>query len=216
MSLLDQIDSRIHSAAEVMLPALRQALHGFTRRADILLRQLSFSEGAQHALLEAFSELAHLPEEDQNARFSRAAEHLTVLHVGFIDPDHLRLYNTARKRRVETRAEAEVADDPETRRRLFVERALERAFAVNNRQIYEYVVNALAGGHEIRSTMLPMRDAHELLFAAHVIEVGAATAADAGFRFDVRETGNRTHNEYFDGTDEFIIRVVAEEHRASE
>ena len=54
--LLDQIESRIHSAAEIMLPALRQSLHGFTRRADILLRQLSFSEASQHALLDAFAE----------------------------------------------------------------------------------------------------------------------------------------------------------------
>src|SRR5690606_20905902 len=54
LMLLDRIESRIHSAAEVMLPALRHALHGFTRRADILLRQLSFTEASQHALLDAF------------------------------------------------------------------------------------------------------------------------------------------------------------------
>ncbi len=54
LTILDQIESRLHSAAEVMLPALRQSLHGFTRRADILLRQLSFSQATQHALLDAF------------------------------------------------------------------------------------------------------------------------------------------------------------------
>jgi hypothetical protein len=208
LTLLDQIESRIHSAAEVMLPALRQALHGFTRRADILLRQLSFTDASQHALLDGFAALAQLPEEEQNARFTRVAEHLTVLDVGFVDPDHLRLYNTARKRRVETRAEKSAEDDPQARRRLFVERALERAFGMNNRQIYEYLVNALAGGHEIRTTSLPIRDARELLYAAHVIEVGASNSAHPGFRFEVQETGNRTHNDYFAATDEFVIRVV--------
>jgi predicted CopG family antitoxin len=208
LTLLDQMESRIHSAAEVMLPALRQALHGFTRRADILLRQLSFTDASQHALLDAFAELAQLPETEQNARLAQAAEHLTALEVGFVDPDHLRLHNTSRKLRIDTRAEAEVEDDPDTRRRLFVERALERAFSINNRQLYDYVVNALAGGHEIRTTSLPVRDARELLCAAHVVEVGASNAATSGFRFEVQETGNRTRNEYFEAADEFVIRVV--------
>jgi hypothetical protein len=96
----------------------------------------------------------------------------------------------------------------QTRRRLFVERALERAFGMNNRQIYEYLVIALAGGHEIRTTALPIRDARELLYAAHVIEVGASNGAHAGFRFEVQETGNRTRNEYFAAVDEFVIRVI--------
>jgi hypothetical protein len=47
LTILDQIESRLRSAADLMLPALRQSLHGFTRRADILLRQLSFSEASQ-------------------------------------------------------------------------------------------------------------------------------------------------------------------------
>src|SRR5690606_23032634 len=105
--LLDQIESRIHSAAEVMLPALRSALHGFTRRADILLRQLSFTEASQHALLDAFATLGELPEGDQDAHLTRAVEHLAVLDVGFVDPDHLRLHSTERKRTVITRVERE-------------------------------------------------------------------------------------------------------------
>jgi predicted CopG family antitoxin len=207
MTILDQIDSRIHSAADVMLPALRQSLHGFTRRADILLRQLSFTEASQHTLLDAFAELTTLSEAEQNERLARAGEVMGTLKVGFIDPDQLRLYNTTRKRRVQTLAEAEPVDDVETRRRLFVEQALERAFAIHNREIHDYVVAALAGGHEIRTTALPTRDARELLYAAHAIEIGAASER-AAFRFEVRPTGHRALNEYFDGMDEFVIRIV--------
>ena len=208
LSILDQIDSRVHSAAEVMLPALRQALHGFTRRADILLRQLSFTAASQHALLDAFRDLAALAEDQQDARLAHVAESMTVLEVGFVDPDHLRLYNTERKRSVNTQAEIAAQDSPEARRRLFVEQALERAFAINNRQLYDYLVDALAGGHEVRTTTLPIRDARELLYAAHVIEVGAQSSHDAGYRFEVRDTGNRTRNEYFEAMDEFVIRVI--------
>jgi hypothetical protein len=210
LTILDQIESRLHSAADLMLPALRQSLHGFTRRADILLRQLSFSEASQHALLEAFDTLSGMPEAEQDKHLAAAAEHLTVVDMGFVDPDHLRLHNLDYKRRVETRAEVETADDPKTRRRLFVEQALERAFATNNRQLYDYLVTALAGGHEIRTTTLPIRDARELLFAAHALEVGAAGWGDLGLKFEVRETGHRVNNEYFAAMDEFVVRVVEE------
>jgi len=210
LTILDQIESRLHSAADLMLPALRQSLHGFTRRADILLRQLSFSEASQHALLDAFETLSGMPEAEQDKHLAAAAEHLTVLDMGFVDPDHLRLHNLEYRRRVETRAEVETADDPKARRRLFVEQALERAFATNNRQLYDYLVSALAGGHEIRTTTLPIRDARELLFAAHALEVGAAGWGDLGLKFEVRETGHRVNNEYFAAMDEFVVRVVEE------
>lgn len=208
LTLLDQIDSRVHSAAEVMLPALRSALHGFTRRADILLRQLSFSESSQHALVDALKELSRLAPGEQDSRLVQAGDHLSSVDVGFVDPDQLRLYSASRKRVVNNAVIAEQEDDPEARRRLFVEQALERAFTVNNRQLYDYVVTALAGGHEIRSSTLPLRDARELLFASHAIEIGAAGWSQYGLRLEVRPTGARASNDYYTGFDEFAVRVV--------
>jgi hypothetical protein len=209
LMILDQIESRLHSAAEVMLPALRQSLHGFTRRADILLRQLSFSEASQHALREIFEVLAPLPEGQQDEHLMAAGEHLVFLEVGFVDPDHLRLQNVERRRVVDTRAEIAPADDGEARRRLFLEQALERAFAINGRQIHDYLVTALAGGHEVRTSALPMRDAQELLLAAHAIEVGApGWGGKLGFAFEVLDTGRQVENDLFTCVDEFIVRVV--------
>jgi len=89
-----------------------------------------------------------------------------------------------------------------------VQQALERAFAINNRELYDYLVTALAGGHEIRTTSLPVRDARELLYATHVLDVGAADWKNTGLRFEVRETGRRVKTDYFTGMDEFIIKVV--------
>jgi hypothetical protein len=215
LTILDQIESRLHSAADLMLPALRRSLHGFTRRADILLRQLSFSEASQHALVEGFSELARLSEAEQDVRFGAAAGHLAGIEMGFVDPDHLRLVNTERKRRVNTRAESAAPDEPAARRRLFVEQALEHAFAMNNRQLYDYLVATLAGGHEIRTTSLPIRDARELLYAAHALEVGAAGWEGMGLKFEVRETGRRAATEFFSVTDEFVVRLVEEPRHAA-
>lgn len=206
MQILDQIESRLHSAADTMLPALRNSLHGFTRRADILLRQLSFAESS-HDLLDAFESLAALSPEEQDARFAKASVYMAALEVGFIDPDHLRLYNVDRKRVVDTSVDTPV-EDGQARRRLFIEQALERAFAVNNRQLYEYVVSALAGGHEVRTGALPVTNARELLYAAHVIEIGAAGWPNHGYRFEVQDTGRRLRNDYYDAMDEFVIKVV--------
>jgi hypothetical protein len=208
LTILDQIESRLHSAADLMLPALRQSLHGFTRRADILLRQLSFSEASQHALLEVFETLVNLPEAEQDLHLAAAGNHLAVLQMGFVDPDHMRLHNAERKRQVETRAEVAAHDDPAARRRMFVEQALERAFALNNRQLYDYLVATLAGGFEVRTTTLPIRDARELLYAAHALEVGAAGWGDMGLRFEVRETHRRVDTEFFSAMDEFVVRIV--------
>jgi hypothetical protein len=207
LTILDQIESRLHSAAEVMLPALRQSLHGFTRRADILLRQLSFSEGTQHALLDSFEKLSSFDEQEQDRHFEAAADAFATLTVGFVDSDQLRLYNLERKRAINTSIEEIVIDDRDSRRRLFVEQALERAFSLNNRQLYDYVVTALAGGHEIRTSTLPIRDARELLQAAHVIELGAASTV-GGLKFEVVGTGAQVRNEFYESSDEFIVRVV--------
>jgi hypothetical protein len=139
---------------------------------------------------------------------AEAAAHLAVLNVGFVDPDHLRLYNTERKRIVSTAAEAVAVGNPQDLRRLFIQQALERAFAVNNRELHDYLVNALAGGYEVSTAVLPIRDARELLYAAHVLEVGSASTKNSSYRFEVRATGHRTRNEFFAGMDEFLIRVV--------
>ncbi len=205
VQVLNQIESRLHSAAETMLPALRNSLHAFTRRADILLRQLSFSEASQHLLLDAFEELSKRTPQAQESAFAASAEHMSVLEVGFVDPDSLRIYNTERRRVVDRSIES-AQDDPQARRRLFIEQALERAFAVNNRELYGYLVDSLTGGHEVRTSTLPVRDARELLYAAHAIEVGASGwGANAGYRFEVVETGQRLRTQYYDAMDEFII-----------
>ena len=89
------------------------------------------------------------------------------------------------------------------------EEALERAFALNNQELREYLVETLAGGRTLRSTTLPVRDARDLLRAAHVIEAGTATRS--GYRFRVSETGVRASNDYYEAMDEFTIELIDDE-----
>src|SRR5690606_11499617 len=150
-----------------------------------------FSEASQHLLLDAFEKLAKQTPAEQELALRSAAEHMAGLEVGFVDPDHLRLYSTERRRIVDRRIET-AEDDPQARRRLFIEQALERASAINNRELHDYLVESPAGGHEVRTSSLTVRSARELLHAAHAIEAGVSGwGARAGFRFEILETGNR-------------------------
>ncbi len=206
LQILDGIDARLHAACEVMLPALRRALHGFTRRADIIIRQLTFSGAASNRFLAACRGLAALEEREYTQRLTAAGEALATLNLGFADPDSLRLYGPRSRRRVNSRVEAELPDDPQALRKLFVEQALERAFSLNNQELREYLVETLAGGRTLRSTTLPVRDARDLLRAAHVIEAGTAT--QGRYRFRVSETGLRASTDYYEALDEFTVELI--------
>lgn len=217
LTILDGIDSRVHNAAEVMLPALRRALHGFTRRADIIIRQLTFTGSGSNAVIDACQTLAALDDAAFDARLAQAGDTLAVLNVGFVDPDGARLQTGPRKRVVSTRVEefGPEADDPDTRRHLFIQRAVEQAFSINNKALREYLAAALTANGSVSTAALPVNDARELLYLAHAIEAGAE-GTGGEYRFKVTrvkedEGGVRYRNDYFEG-DEFLIELVEAEH----
>lgn len=206
LTILDGIDNRLHAACEVMLPALRRALHGFTRRADIIIRQLSFSGSAGNELLTVCRQLAVLNDDEYNSLLATTGEQLATLNLGFVDPGSLYLHNARSRRVVNTSVENEAMRDPQTLRKLFVQMALDRAFALNNRELRDYLVETLAGGHVVRTGNLPVRDARDLLRAAHAIEAGSAT--EQGYQFRIEPTGQRISTDYYQAMDEFTIELV--------
>ncbi|MBI2778414.1 MAG: flagellar protein FliT [Gammaproteobacteria bacterium] len=215
LMILNGIESRMHNASEVMLPALRHALNSFTRRADIIIRQLSYS-GAGHPsrLLAICQEVAAQDESGQAARLAAAGRVMAALNVAVADPDSLRL-NAARSRReVNTAVEEHGEIDKAARRALLIQQALELAFSVNNKEMRDYVVAALNKGHRIRSQHLPVENAKGLLMNAHAIEVGSAGQNSSEFAFRVEPTGQRLPTDYFVLTDEFIIELIETDRHA--
>ena len=208
LMILDGIEGRMHAASEIMLPALRHALNSFTRRADIIIRQLSYAGGSQqNRLLEACQHLSELPEEVRAKRLERAGEMLAVIQVGFVDPGALTLRADRPERLVNSSVEVAAEMDQSARRALFVEQALERAFAVNNRAMRDYVVAALSNGRRIHSRHLPVGNATELLLSAHAIEIGAASGSSE-YRFRITPQAGECSTEYFTKTDHFMIELV--------
>lgn len=205
--LLDGIEMRMHNASAIMLPALRSALNSFTRRADIIIRQLSYAgAGHQNRLRDACRRLRRLSAAEQGRALSTAGRALAGLSLQLPDPDSLRLHAGRRRAPVNTAMEDHGAMDRNARREMFIQASLDVAFTFNSRAQRDYVARALGEGRRIHSQNLPVADARELLMSAHAIEVGAAASSE--FVLAVEPTGNRVRTDYFEATDEFTIELV--------
>jgi len=209
MRILDGIDSSMYSASETMLPALRQALHSFTRSADIIIRQLSYSSYAEQGGLPSLCQkLSEMPEPQKQSKLQAMAEAMSGLSMNFVDPGLLKLRSTSRKRAVNTGVESHEQVDKESRKAIFIQQVLEKAFQVNSQDQMQYVVTALQQGHRISSHHLPVNNARDLLMAAHAIEIASAGNSTSEFVFNVRYNNQTTTTEYYKQTDEFIIELV--------
>ena len=207
LKILDSIGARMHNASMIMLPALREALQGFTRRADLIMRQLNYSGGGVQNHLHALCDrLKRLPEEQQTASLHAAGETLASLNIGFVDPDSLRLNAIRKPRVVNTSVEAASSGDRESRRQMYVQTAVDLAFTFNNQGQRDYVIQALSDGHRIHSQNLPVGNARELLMSAHIIELGAPSSSE--FEFRILPTMNRVRTDYFEAVDEFTIELI--------
>ena len=207
LSILDGIEMRMHNASAVMLPALRKALNGFTRRADIIMRQLSYSGGGAQNRLQVLGErFKEASAEMQGLSLDSVGEALATLSIGFADPDSIKLYTPKTPRVVNDSVEVNQAHDLESRKQMFLQTAVDLAFTFNSKAQRNYVVKALSEGHRIHSQNLPIRDAKELLMNAHIIEIGSLGSND--FTFKVTPTHQRVKTDYFDATDEFTIELL--------
>lgn len=207
LALLDGIEMRMQNASAVMLPALRKALNGFTRRADIIMRQLSYSGGgAQNRLQELAERFRDAPDENQGISLDCVGDTLSTLSIGLADTDAIKLYAPKTPRIVNDSVEVNQEHDLESRKQMFLQAAIDLAFTFNGKAQRDYVFKALSEGHRIHSQNLPIRDAKELLMNAHIIEVGSLGSSD--FLFKVTPTHQRVKTDYFDATDEFTIELL--------
>ncbi len=213
LRILDGIEARMLNASEIMLPALRLALHSFTRRADIIIRQLSYSsysaQGSLAALCQSFTEISTL---NKDAKLSAMAQAMAGLSFSFVDPEAtLKINNTTRKRLVNTAVETQSEINRESRKNLFIQQVLEKAFQVNNKEQIDYVLTALKKGQRVHSNHLPVNNANEFLMAAHIIEIAAAGNGSSEFAFKISDESNKlppTETEFYIKTDNFIIELI--------
>jgi len=208
--ILDHIDQRMRNASDTMLPALRRALHSFTKRADIIMRQLSYLS-AQHNnnLVDICKELSDLSDEDYRQRLDGGADKMATLQIGLIDPAQIKLQERKQKMQVDTSINEPQAVDQQAQQELFIQQLLDQAFTVNNTHVREYVMQSLCDGRKISTRELPINDAPSLLAMAHVIEVGAINQLSSQWSFCIKFLDRQVKdNEYYKEYDEFEIELI--------
>lgn len=208
--ILDTIERRMHNAAEVMLPALRRALHGFTKRADIIIRQLSYLNTQQDSnLVDVCRELADLPIDEFRPRMAAAANEVSSFKLRLIDPQQVKLLERKVKEIVDNKVAEALIPDRDAQCELMVQQLLDQAFVMNSQGIKDYIMHTLRDGRKLSTKELQIDSADDLLAMAHAIEVGALNNLSSDLEFKVSRKGNQTaSNEYYQRFDEHEIELV--------
>ncbi|MFL0799514.1 MAG: DUF5716 family protein [Agarilytica sp.] len=212
--ILDAIEKHMRNAAEIMLPALRRALHSFTKRADIIIRQISYMNSHQNNdLLDVCKELSDLSASDYQSRMENAANAMSAMRLQYVDPEHIKLQERKQKEWVDSSIRENTTVDEDAQRELMIQQLLDQAFLINGKGVREYVLNALRAGQRISTRELPVDGAKDLLAMAHVIEIGAINNLSSDFQFKVEPTGETVSNsEYYHSYDEFSIELIHDSH----
>jgi hypothetical protein len=207
-TILDTIELRMRKAADTMLPALRRALQGFTKRADIIIRQIAYLGGqSQSDILSICDTLKNLDSEEAEPRLALAAESMSPMNLRLIDPQQVVLVERRQKRQVETAISEDEQLDEAARRDLLIQQVLEQAFSIRNQDLKNYMLGALQTRQRITTSELPISGADDLLAMAHAIELGAVSQNTSEFSFHVEPMGSASKNTYFEQFDEFSIAL---------
>lgn len=210
-ALLDHIEGRLKSASDIMLPALRRALASFTKRADIVIRQISYLAGQQHNdVVQVCQQLVEQDEDSVAAALERASDLMSVPNIGFVDPGGVRLHAPRTRRSFETSVLEDSSDDfdVDARRDLYVQQLLDQAFLINDNRVRQYLARRLSDGDSVTTAELPVETADDLLALAHAIEVGANQSLASDYQFTVEWKNAGQVGEYFESSDNFTIRLV--------
>ncbi|AQQ67448.1 flagellar protein FliT [Microbulbifer agarilyticus] len=204
--MLDTIEDRMRRACEVKLPALRQALQGFTKRAEIIIRQLSYLQSTTEG---AFTDLCQeLGASDRrDALLSSLGDDLAGFQLRLFDPKHTQLWQRSRRQPVNTLVEDEAPIDDESQRGIVLQQLLDQAFNFNSSDLKTYLANALGSGQRVHSRDLPLSNARDLLAMSHALEAAAVSQDGTGPFVEVTFSGETASNDYFQSFDEYTLEL---------
>ena len=204
--ILDVIEERMQNAAEIMLPALRKALYGFTKRADIIIRQLSYLQYQEtDDLMKSLNKLADLPDEQFYPVLEKIADKMATFNLKLIDPEHIKL----QPRRVKSNLLTVLPDWNESNESeqqwLNTQNLMDQAFGLNHQVMRSYLEKHLRSNQTLNTQDLPIESAQDLMAMSHLIELASYSSAEV---ISVNPTGKMIENHpYFKKMDEFIIQT---------
>ncbi|WP_226662053.1 Wadjet anti-phage system protein JetA family protein [Microbulbifer aggregans] len=204
--MLNTIEDRMRRACEVKLPALRHALQGFTKRAEIIIRQLSYLQSnTEGAFTDLCQELGQSGGRD--AILGQLGEQLAAFQLRLFDPKQTQLWQRNRRAPVNTLVEEHAALSEESQRGIVLQQLLDQAFNFNSGDLRNYLSTALGSGQRVNSRDLPLKDARDLLTMSHALEAAAVSQDGSGPFMEVTFTGEVARNEYFDQIDEYTLEL---------
>lgn len=211
--ILEGIEYRIRAASDVMVPQVRRALQSFTKRADIIIRQMSYLASQQNnSIVDLCKQIAELSEVEQNQVLVNAGQAMSFAQAGFIDPHNVRLAPPRKRATIETVMDTSEGFDNDARKEIYIQTVLDSAFLVNHSGIKDYLVTHLAAGEVVHTRDLPITSANDLLAVSHAIEVAASTGLSSEYKFKVEYKDElnkpQVETEYFELQDEFTIELV--------
>src|SRR5690606_33412426 len=160
--VLDSMYNRLRSACDIMLPALRRSMQGFTQRADIIIRQMSYLTSQRHNnTVPLCQALAELPADEQDQWLLKAGERMTRVRVGLIDPAQVQLRESRRQREVLTTVEVMNEIDENGRKELYIQQPLDRAFTLTNQERRRTIVAARGNGRRISTRHIPVHSVRD-------------------------------------------------------
>jgi len=215
-TILDGIDQRIRNASDVMLPALRKALQGFTKRADIIIRQMSYLASQQHNdVLSVCKRLAALSPEDQSNQLSAAGRLMSVPEIALVDPGQVRLAAPRQRRIIEADLdEGNEAFDMDARKDIYVQQVLDQAFFINNNSLRQYMQQHLLAGDVVSTKDLPIENAKDFLAVANAIGLASTSSLSSDFEFVMKyeaeeDAGKNTDEDrFFSKKDHFTVELI--------
>lgn len=207
--LLEVIERRLRDACDTMLPQLRGALNNFTRRAETIMRQLSYlNNGQSDQLIQACKQLRNQPALQRRV-LSELEPTLQNCLLRYVDPGQNQLRQRRPNQVILSRVAAAPELDQQARKELYIQQVLDQAFAFQGGQLRDYVHRALAETGVVNSRFLPVTNAQDLLKLCHVIEVASADNLNRDFHFSVSELGRleQQNDDYLIERDIFEIRL---------
>jgi hypothetical protein len=204
--LLDGVEARVRNAAELMLPALRRSLQGFTKRADLIIRQLTYLHGQRHSdVLEVCNRIATATDATRSAALTELGAALASLQMQWIDPASVRVLARRSAQKPDTRVQDEPEVDPVARQELQTQHRLDQAFMMTRDGLEAYLDEVLGAADELTTDHLPVHDARQLLAMAHIIELGASVVGDEKTCYQIEPTGGIAENSSYERFDVFRI-----------
>ena len=208
--VLNHITKRMQNASEIMLPALRQALHGFTRRADIIIRQLNhMRDNKADDYIDVCRELKSLPDDEQNSRFIAASNALSQCQLHFIDPSHIKISEQKQRSRIDSALISQPELDPEAQRQQFITQQIEQMYQYNQGKLKQFIDKVLIHQtSEISTDDITIETPSDLIMRSHIIELAQVLSANSPSYEITFEAKNNTSSTFFEQSDTFKIKKI--------